>query len=89
MLRGRKAPGLTLIVTEEVVVDSDAATIPAGVDGESVHLTTPVRCRVRPGALRVLVPRDRPGVAPAGPPLQLAALLRLAVPAYGGERAVL
>jgi diacylglycerol kinase family enzyme len=89
MLRGRKAPGLTLIVTEEVVVDSDVATIPAGVDGESVHLATPVRCRVRPGALRVLVPRDRPGVAPARPPLQLAALLRLAVPAYGGERAVL
>ena len=89
MLRGRKAPGLTLIVTEEVVVDSDAEHVPAGVDGESVQLTTPVRCRIRPGALRVLVPRDRPGVPPAGPSLDLSALLRLAMPAHGGERAVL
>ncbi len=89
MLRGRKAAGLTVIVTEEVVVDSDAERIPAGVDGESVQLTTPVRCRVRPGALRVLVPRDRPGVPPAGPAVHLSALLRLAVPAYGRDPAVL
>jgi diacylglycerol kinase family enzyme len=88
MLRGRKAPGLTLIVTDEVVVESDAESIPAGVDGESVQLTTPVRCRVRPGALRVLVPRDRPGVPAPAPGLHLPALLRLAVPNYG-EHAVL
>jgi diacylglycerol kinase family enzyme len=80
MLRGRKAPGLTILVAEEVVVDSPEQHIPAGVDGESVQLTTPVRCRVRPGALRVRVPRDRPGVPPAGPTLQLRALVRLAVP---------
>jgi diacylglycerol kinase family enzyme len=80
MLRGRRAPGLTLIVTEEVVVDADVEAIPAGVDGESVRLTTPVRCRVRPGALRVRVPRDRPGVPPPTPTLQLSALLALAVP---------
>ena len=89
MLRGRKAPGLTLIVTQEVVVDSDAERIPAGVDGESVQLTTPVLCRVRPGALRVLVPRDRPGVPAPAPALQVSALLRLAVPAYGAAPAVL
>jgi diacylglycerol kinase family enzyme len=80
MLRGRRAPGLTLIVTEEVVVEADVEAIPAGVDGESVRLTTPVRCRVRPGALRVRVPRDRPGVPPPTPTLQLSALLALAVP---------
>ena len=80
MLRGRRAPGLTLIVTEEVVVEADVEDIPAGVDGESVRLTTPVRCRVRPGALRVRVPRDRPGVPPPTPTLQMSALLALAVP---------
>ncbi len=80
MLRGRRAPGLTLIVTEEVVVEADVEDIPAGVDGESVRLTTPVRCRVRPGALRVRVPRDRPGVPPPTPTLQLSALLELAGP---------
>ena len=80
MLRGRKAAGLTLLVAEEVVVDSPHRRIPAGVDGESVQLSTPVRCRVRPKALRVRVPRDRPGVPPAGPSLQLSTLLRLAIP---------
>jgi diacylglycerol kinase family enzyme len=80
MLRGRRAPGLTLIVTEEVVVDADVGEIPAGVDGESVRLTTPVRCRVRPGALRVRVPRVRPGVPPPAPTLQMSALLELAGP---------
>jgi diacylglycerol kinase family enzyme len=80
MLRGRKAAGLTLVVAEEVVVDADVENIPAGLDGESVRLTTPVRCRVRPGALRVRVPHDRPGVPPPTPTLQLSALLELAGP---------
>jgi diacylglycerol kinase family enzyme len=86
MLRGRKAAGLTLIVTDEVVVESDAERIPVGVDGESVHLSTPVRCRVRPGALRVRVPRDRPGVPPAGPAVRLSSLAALAAPARPGGR---
>ena len=80
MLRGRRAAGLTLIVADEVEVDADVAEVPAGVDGESVRLATPVRCRVRPGALRVRVPRDRPGVPPVTPTLQLSAVLELAGP---------
>jgi diacylglycerol kinase family enzyme len=80
MLRGWKAPGLTLLVTDEVVVDSTQHSIPAGVDGESVQLATPVRCRVRPAALRVRVPRDRPGVPPAGASLRLSSLVRLSLP---------
>ena len=80
MLRGRKAAGLTLIITDEVVVESDAERIPVGVDGESVQLSTPVRCRVRPGALRVRVPRDRPGVPPVGPSVRLSSLAALARP---------
>ena len=80
MLRGLKAPGLTLLVTDEVVVESTQHSIPAGVDGESVQLTTPVRCRVRPAALRVRVPRDRPGVPPTAPSPRLSTLARLSLP---------
>ncbi|MFE6709305.1 diacylglycerol/lipid kinase family protein [Streptomyces sp. NPDC057695] len=36
--------------------------IPVAVDGEALRMPTPVVCTLRPGALRVLVPRDRPGV---------------------------
>jgi hypothetical protein len=45
-----------------VVVDADASQIPVGVDGEALLLDTPVRCTIRPAALRVRVPRHRPGV---------------------------
>ncbi len=54
--------GLTMLTAAEVTVDADAAQIPVGIDGETVMLPTPVRCTIRPRALRVVVPRDRPGV---------------------------
>ncbi|MGW6377853.1 diacylglycerol/lipid kinase family protein [Rhodococcus sp. NPDC055112] len=56
--------GMTQHTALEVTVDADAAEIPVGVDGESLMLATPVRCTIRPGALRVRLPRDRPGVPP-------------------------
>ena len=63
LLRGRRrSRGLTSLAGREVVVDADAAQIPVGVDGEALLLDTPVRCTVQPAALRVRVPRDRPGV---------------------------
>ena len=62
LLRGRNSRGLTSLAAREVVVDADAAQIPVGVDGEALLLDTPVRCTVQPAALRVRVPRDRPGV---------------------------
>ncbi|MEV6209109.1 diacylglycerol kinase family protein [Kitasatospora sp. NPDC051914] len=34
----------------------------AGIDGEPVTLPLPVTCEARPGGLRVLLPRDRPGI---------------------------
>ena len=40
------------------------AEIPVGIDGEAVTVPTPVHCTIRPGALRVVLPRDRPGVPP-------------------------
>jgi diacylglycerol kinase family enzyme len=62
LLRGRNSRGLTSLAGREVVVDADVSQIPVGVDGEALLLDTPVRCTVRPAALRVRVPRDRPGV---------------------------
>ena len=65
-LLGRvNAHGLTQHTTGEVVVDAHTRQTPVGVDGESLLLDTPVRCTIEPGALRVRVPRDRPGVRPA------------------------
>jgi diacylglycerol kinase family enzyme len=54
--------GLTVLTAGEVIVDADAAEIPVGIDGETVMVPTPVRCTIRPRALRVVVPRERPGV---------------------------
>jgi hypothetical protein len=62
-----------------VVVSSDEATVPVGIDGETVHLSTPVRCTVRPRALRVRLPRERPGVRPPRGHLDWASLWGLAV----------
>jgi len=46
----------------EVVIDSETPTIPVGIDGEAVTVQTPVYCTIRPQALRVRLPRNRPGV---------------------------
>ena len=46
----------------EVIVDADTDEIPVGVDGEALVMPTPVRCTVSPQALRVRVPRGRPGI---------------------------
>ena len=53
---------LTVLTAEQVAVDADAAQIPVGIDGETVMLPTPVQCTIQPRALRVVVPRQRPGV---------------------------
>uniref|UniRef100_UPI0022AA2E8D diacylglycerol/lipid kinase family protein n=1 Tax=Streptomyces antimycoticus TaxID=68175 RepID=UPI0022AA2E8D len=67
LLRGRNAPGLVSTNTEDVTVDTREPTVPVGVDGEPLTLRTPLHCHIAPGALRVRVPRHRPGV-PAGRP---------------------
>ncbi|MFL6241162.1 MAG: diacylglycerol/lipid kinase family protein [Actinomycetes bacterium] len=78
LLRGRNASALTTATADTVVVDSVDPQLPAGIDGETVMLTSPVECRVRPGALRVRVPRDRPSRPPLDAPITLGALLRVA-----------
>jgi diacylglycerol kinase family enzyme len=78
LLRHRHATGLCLLNTREVTVTADAPRLPVGIDGESVVLPVPVRCAVRPRALRVWVPRDRPGVPAPKPELDWARLRHLA-----------
>ncbi|MDX2562123.1 diacylglycerol kinase family protein [Streptomyces sp. TX20-6-3] len=58
--------------------DSRTDEIPVAVDGEALRMPTPVVCTLRPGALRVLVPRDRPGVIPPAPRVDWRRLLDLA-----------
>lgn len=70
--------GVMALAADEVVVDADEPEIPVGIDGETVMMPTPVRCAVRPGALRVRVPRDRPGVRPPKPRIDWHALRALA-----------
>jgi diacylglycerol kinase family enzyme len=79
LVRGHHARGLTALTANEVVIEADAPEIPVGVDGEALLLPTPVTCRVAPGALRVRVPRDRPGAPRSTPPADWRALLRLAI----------
>jgi len=62
LLRGSHATGLTVLTAEKIEITADTPQIPVGVDGESVLMSTPVTCTVSPGALRVWVPHDRPGV---------------------------
>ena len=81
LLRGRRSKMLTIVTATEVIVDGDAPSIPVGVDGEAVSMPTPVRCAIRPGALRVRVPRNRPGTVALRPSTDWDRLRRLAMPA--------
>jgi diacylglycerol kinase family enzyme len=78
LISGRRAAGLRALTARDVIVTADTEQVPVGIDGEAVTLTSPVRCTVRHRALRVWVPRDRPGVPAPKPDLDWAALCRLA-----------
>ena len=84
LLRGSRSRGLTSLATREVVVDADTAQIPVGVDGEALVLDTPVRCVVQPAALRVRVPRHRPGVPDPKPIMDWNRLWQMALTMPGG-----
>jgi diacylglycerol kinase family enzyme len=78
LLRGRHATGLSVLTTRQIEIRADAPRIPVGVDGESIAMPTPVTCTVSPQALRVWVPRDRPGVPKPKPQKDWARLRSLA-----------
>lgn len=81
LIRGAHSAGLSMHLAPQVTVDSAAERIPVGVDGEAMMLATPVRCSIRPRALRVRVPRSRPGVPAPRARMNWAKLRRLAAPA--------
>ena len=62
------APIAVIVVMGGPELVDVAKQIPVGVDGESILMPTPVTCTVSPGALRVWMPRDRPGVPAPKPP---------------------
>lgn len=79
LLRGRRASGVQRFLAHEVTIDADTDEIPVGIDGEAVKLPTPVRCSIQPLALRVRVPRDRPGEPAPTPQIDRTLLLHLAL----------
>lgn len=84
LVRGTRSAGVTVLTAAEVVVRAAEPEIPVGVDGEALMMPVPVRCTIRPAALRVRVPRKRPGIpAPRGG-LSWAHLWRLAAPGGSG-----
>jgi diacylglycerol kinase family enzyme len=85
LLRGKKAVGVKVLTTTKIEISADAAQIPVGIDGESVLMSTPVTCTISPSALRVWVPRDRPGVPAPKPAVNWARLRSLA--AFHRDRA--
>jgi diacylglycerol kinase family enzyme len=65
LLRPTRSQSVTALTSDRgVVIDggADATTLPVGIDGEAVTVPNPVHCTIRPRALRVRLPRHRPGV---------------------------
>jgi diacylglycerol kinase family enzyme len=80
LLSGRHATGAILLTARNVAVTANAAQIPVGVDGEAVSMAVPVECTIHAGALRVRVPRTRPGIRRPKAALNWAELRRVAAP---------
>jgi hypothetical protein len=72
-----------VLTTKQIEISADVPQIPVGVDGESILMSTPVTCTISPGALRVWVPRNRPGVPPPKPPRDWTRLRHLAAIRHG------
>jgi len=82
MLRRANGKSVRMLTGTRVVIESDAAEIPVGIDGEALSIPTPVVCTIRPRALRVRLPRDRPGVPPPKTRIEWDRLWRVA---FGGS----
>jgi len=79
LLFGGRPGTITRTTSAFVAIDADVPRLPVGVDGEALLLPTPVRCSISPGALRVRVPRSRPGVPAPPPELDWSRLRKLAL----------
>ncbi|MFK4107047.1 diacylglycerol/lipid kinase family protein [Streptomyces sp. NPDC019531] len=78
-LRGERASGITALTSRRVIVEAEEEFIPVAVDGEALTLPQPVVCTVRPGALRMRVPRHRPGAPYTAPSVDWRRVVRLAL----------
>jgi diacylglycerol kinase family enzyme len=80
------SPPITQWSTPTFTVEA-AEEVPAGIDGEAVQLTSPVRFGIRPAALRVRIAQDHPGASPSAglPPSPRGALQAMARVARGVE----
>jgi diacylglycerol kinase family enzyme len=78
LVRRGHGSGLKVLAAAEVTVEAMSPEIPVGVDGEMVMMPTPVRCAIVPRALRVVLPRNRPGTQPRGRRLSWRRLWQLA-----------
>jgi diacylglycerol kinase family enzyme len=79
LVRGMRSRALAVGTAGEAVVYADTPSVPVGIDGEAIMMPTPVVCRIRPGVLRVRVPRHRPGVRAARPVVDWPLLRRMAL----------
>ena len=72
--------GLAIVILLAFAGLKSLAMVAAGLGAavESIVISTPVTCTVSAGALRVWVPRDRPGVPAPKPPRDWARLRYLA-----------
>lgn len=78
-LRGERASGITALASRRVIVEADTESIPVAVDGEALMLPQPVVCTVRPEALRMRVPKHRPGAPYTAPSVDWRRVVRLAL----------
>ncbi|WP_309096042.1 diacylglycerol kinase family protein [Streptomyces sp.] len=78
LLLSPRPEGLTALTAQHVVVQADEPQLEVGLDGEALTMPAPVHCRIARRALRVRVPRDRPGVPEAPPRLDWRRLRKLA-----------
>jgi len=59
---GSPSVGVVTWAADRVELQGEVARLPAGIDGEPVMLQLPLRCEIRPAALQVLLPADRPEI---------------------------
>jgi diacylglycerol kinase family enzyme len=59
---GRPGEGVISWTAARITLRGTATHVPAGIDGELVLLDLPIVCEIRPGALQVRLPRQRPGI---------------------------
>ncbi|MEU1853357.1 diacylglycerol kinase family protein [Streptomyces sp. NPDC019990] len=78
LLLSPRPEGLTVLTAQHVVVQGDEPRLDVGLDGEALTLPAPVHCRIARRALRVRVPRDRPGVPEVPPRMDWRRLRKLA-----------